>query len=285
MPMYRFSTYADSTPDDYPNRLGATDPIGLSGYIFYGRNSSLPRATGRRYFNLDGLPTTFDPSGFQFINFDGDEAHFESTLATFLLCDPQARIFDGRVLLSQSNSSLTLLSTSLPLNNVPKVGNITPRAADAALALSLVRALGANSETASMKIGDFAARVFLNDTSLNFDKTPEKPFDVGILPVENIQQTLNSFVNLGAQGFASYDRDYDGDVPEKTFVTSVDASLRESQPALTTSRGLLISMISLFSIPMIMLVLNIFYYHFWQMFPFKLESVLLIADKEGIEHE
>lgn len=202
MPMFRFSRDQVFIPGEFPDPLPAVDPVGLSGYLFFGHNSSFPNTSSkRRNFDLDNLPTILNTSGFHFIGSDNAEGYFNPPLATFLLCDPQAHILDGRALLSQANTSLTLLSTSPPANGIPKIGNIPLHAANVVLGLSLMDALENDDEMAPMRIGALASQVFLNDTSMNFDPSPTNPFEVRILSTEEIQRNLNLFMNSGAKAF------------------------------------------------------------------------------------
>src|SRR5215467_5095931 len=98
MPMYRFSTDQHFLSDNFPLPLPGVDPLGLSGYLFFGRNSSFPGIPSQKQtFNMDSLPAIFSETGFHFIDFDSADGHFTSPLASFLLCDPQARILDGHV--------------------------------------------------------------------------------------------------------------------------------------------------------------------------------------------
>lgn len=186
--MYRFSTEQEFFPDEFPDPLRGTEPVGLQGYLWFGRNSSLPKVSSkRRTLNLDGVPATFNSSGYHFIDFSGADAHFKSPLAAFLLCDPHARILDGQALLSRKDTSITLLSASPPINGQPIVGNISPDAAGVSLGLSMMNALENNADAEPMRIGALAARAFTNDTSQYFKAGAEKLFDIGLLPVEDIQ--------------------------------------------------------------------------------------------------
>lgn len=278
--MYRFSTSGEFFPDEFPDPLPAMEPVGLSGYLFFGTNSSFSGLPSQdRHLNLDGLPATFSSSGFDFIQYNSDQSHFDAPLATFLLCDPQIRVMDGRMLLSQLNSSLTLISALEPLEGKLKVGNIPLNSAESVLALGLVKVLTPNNHSASTMMGDFAAQAFLNDSSLDFVRTDDRPFDVGILSTEVIQSNLNSFTNFAAKGFSSFVRDYDLPEPGELFLVPVDAAIRHDESALKTSRGLLISTIGLFFAATIIMVIDIFCFDVWKTPAFTLESLLRIIDQ------
>lgn len=273
--MYRFSTNQDFQLHDFPDPLPAVEPVGLQGYLWFGTNSSLPKVSSeRRNFNLDGLPTIFSSAGYQFIDFDGANGHFKSPLATFLLCDPQARILDGQVLLSQRNTSITLLSAS-PINGQPKVGNISPDAANVALGLSMMEVLEVDDEEAPVRIGILAARAFTNETSQDFDESDKNPFDIGILPIEDIQRNLDLFMNPSGKALSSYFKDYEIEGTNQLFLMPVQGAIQQDKQALMTSRGLAISTISLFLCATLSLAIIFFYLRVWQTPPFKLESILL----------
>lgn len=159
MPMYRFSTGQKFFPDSPPGPLRAVEPVGLQGYLWFGYNSSLSKVPSKyQNLNLDNLPTTFSPTGFHSIDFEGADRHFKSPLVVFLLCNPQAHILDGQAILSQKNTSITLLSTSPPANKQSIIGNISPDAANLILGITMLNTFDTDRETTQMRIGVLAAQ-------------------------------------------------------------------------------------------------------------------------------
>ncbi len=283
--MYRFSTDQDFVPGFFPDPLPAVDPVGLSGYLFFGRNSSFPHVpSANRSLNLDGLPTTFGPLGFHFVDLFGVDAYFESPLATFLLCDPRARILDGQVVLSPTTSSITVISASSPKRGELRVGNIPTDAAGLVLGLGQLETLSFTDGPSAVQIGVLASRAFLNDTSLNFDPDPSNPFDVGILSLEDIQRNLDTFMNSSAKAFSSYVRDFSAETSD-LFLVTVQAATQQNELALVTSHGLLISTICLFFGATTLIVVNFFYFHIWRAPPFKIETLIGYIREKMLENE
>lgn len=280
MAMYRFNANQELTPHAFPELLPPFEPVGLQAYLFFGYNSSHPNVSSEyQALNLDGLPTIFSSSGYQFTRFDGAESHFKPPLATFLLCNPHAHILDGEALLSQKNMSITLLSTS-PISGQPKVGNISPKAANFALGLGMMDVLEANNADQPMRIGVFAAQAFTNNTSHNFNKSDANPFNVGILPLKDIQQNLDSFINPTGKALSSCIKN---DKIEKTshfFLIPAQGAIRKDKQALVTSQGLMLATIFLFFCITALLVINISYLHAWQRPPFKLKTLTLCIQKQ-----
>ncbi|KAJ3558693.1 hypothetical protein NP233_g11459 [Leucocoprinus birnbaumii] len=232
----------------------------------------------KRTFNLDNLPTTFNSSGFHFIDFDSSVGLFETPLATFLLCDPHARILDGRVLVDHKNMSLTLQST-LAFKNKPKVGNINPDAANVVLGLSLMDALENDDETARIRVGTLASQVFLNDTSLDFSRSEAKPFDVGILPMQDIQRNLNRFMQSGSKVLSSYVHNQDNSKP--STLIHAEGAMQTNQEMLTGSRGFLIITICLFFAATLAMVFSLFFLHIWESPALKLETMIRVFEELG----
>lgn len=284
MPMYRFTTHQEFLPDDFPDPLHADGPVGLQGYVFFGRNSSLPKSKSKtKTLNLDGLPTTFNSSGYLFLDYDGADGHFKTPLATFLLCDPHARTLDGEVLLSQRNASVTLLSASSPVNGRTRVGNISPDAANVALGLSMMEVLEVDDEEATMRIGILASQAFTNDTSQNFDRTRANPFDIGILPLEDIQRNLNFYMNSGGKSVSSYVKNYDIEGTDQLFLMPVQGAIEQDEQALVTSQGLMIATITLFFCATVLSFINLFYLRVWKTPAFKLDTLVHQIQKENDE--
>lgn len=278
--MFRFSMDQEFIPNNYPVPLHAVEPVGLQGYVFFGINSSLPEISSkRRNFNLDNLPTTFNSSGYHFIDLVGADGHFKSPLATFLLCDPQARILDGEALLSQKNSSVTLLPSS-PVNRQPKVGNISPDAANVVLGLCMMESLEFDDDSTSIRTGVLSSRVFTNDTSQNFDRSKKDPFDIGILPTDQIARNLNFFLNSGSKALSSYVKNYDIPGTDQLFLVPVQGAIQQGEQALVTSQGLMIATISVFFCATLLLSINFFYLRTWQSPPFKLETLMNEAQRD-----
>lgn len=268
-------------PNDFPDPLHAVEPVGLQGYVFFGRNNSLPKVSSRhRDLNLDGLPTIFNSSGYHFIDFDGADGHFKPPLATFLLCEPHARILDGNVLLSQKNTSITLLSMSIPNNSRPMVGNISPDAANVMLGLGMMEILETDDETAPMRTGILASQAFTNDTSQNFDRSDTNPFDIGILSIDDIQNNLHLFMNSAGKALSSYIKNYDIEGADQLFLIPTQGVVQQDEQALVTSRSLMIATIALFLCTTMLLSINVFYLHIWQSPPFKLETLMYQIERD-----
>ncbi|EKM76018.1 hypothetical protein AGABI1DRAFT_131736 [Agaricus bisporus var. burnettii JB137-S8] len=278
MPMYRFTTNQTFLPHDFPDPLRGASPVGFQGYLFFGSNSSLPnvsssRAKRRRNLNLDGLPTIYNPSGYNFTDFDGSVGHFNSSLATFLLCDPQVHLLDGNVLLSQKNLSISLLSASPPVNE-PTIGNISPDAANVALGLGLMEVLDLDDDSQKVRMGNLAATVFTNNTSADYDITSANPFDFGILSLEEIQQNLDMIIATASKAFSSYFENYDSESANELFLVPVHGAVQKDGQALVASRALLIATIALTTCCVVLLVFCFFYLRVWRIPPFKLEAIM-----------
>lgn len=272
--MFRFSTDQEFLPNDFPDPVHAVQPVGLQGYVFFGSNSSFPRVSSKhRNLNFDNLPTIFNSSGFHFIDYSGADGHFKSPLATFLLCDPHAHILDGKALLSQENTSVTLLSSSPPVNKQPKVGNISPDAANVILGLCMMEVLEFDDDTAPLRMGNLASQAFTNDTSQALDKSRNNPFDFGMLPIDQIQKNVDLFMNSAGKALSSYIKDYDIEGTDQLFLMPVQGAIQQDEEALVTSRGLMIATASIFLCTVVLLAINFSYLHVWKSPPFKLETL------------
>jgi hypothetical protein len=277
MPMFRFSPDQDFVLDHFPLPLPAVDPVGLSGYLFYGQNSSFARIHSRtRTFSLDGLPTIYNDSGFHFIDFDRGDGHFMSPLASFLICDPRARIADGQVLLNRANTTLTVQS-AVPVHGEPNVGNISPDAGNVVLGLSMMDALEIDDEDVRVRVGGLASQVFLNDTTLNFERSRSNPFDMGILPLEEIQRNLNQVMQSGSKSLSSYIRDYDDDTPEELFIVAVRGAIQKDKLVLVGSQGFVIVTICLVFTATFVMAVNILFFRIWNTPTFKLQTLIHIS--------
>jgi hypothetical protein len=288
MAMYRFSPDQGFLPDHFPLPLPAVPPVGLSGYLLYGHNSSFT-PTKKRALNLDNLPTTFNnESGFHFIDFNGANSNFTAPIASFLLCDPGASILDGLVLLNQANSSLAMQSISPPIGQ-PKVGNISPDAANVALGLSLTKTLDVDEDD-RIRVGIIASQVFLNDTSLDFSGSRSKQFDIGILPLQEIQHNLNRIMQSGSKAVSSYTPNVDSDAEsQQGDFQVVSGGIQEKKQVLVSSPGFVVATIfCVFTIAIVMTA-NIFYLRIWRtpVFGFDLLVRLCREDEclnEGMTH-
>ncbi|KAF5354866.1 hypothetical protein D9756_005788 [Leucocoprinus leucothites] len=276
MPMYRFSVDAEFN-SDFPNPLHAVDPVGLSGYLFLGHNETFPRSDSKQEhhyrkqnINLDDLPTVLNSSGFHFIDYYDRDGYFKSPLATFLLCDPQAYIRDGEVLLYQTNSSLRLLSESIPtVNGSSIVGNISPDAANLVLALGLIDALENDDDQAPMRLGALASQVFTNST-------PSKHFDTGLLALHEIENNLNRYLKAGAKGYSS---PINSGRNEQDFINTSATMARNTQ-TLVADLNWVICTAGLFLCASITGSINYFYLRVWKIPPFDLENLIWYYEKQ-----
>jgi hypothetical protein len=135
-------------------------------------------------------------------------------------------------------------------------------------------ALEVDDDTAEMRIGARAAQVFLNDSSLNFDPNSSIPFDIGILPLADIQRNLTVYLNSSAKAFSSYIRDYDEESPSTLFLVPVNGAAQGSVKALVANRNLMISTIMLLGFISSLLILSYFTLRGWKFPAFKLRTLM-----------
>ncbi|KAF5354826.1 hypothetical protein D9756_005726 [Leucocoprinus leucothites] len=283
MSMFRFSTNQDFTPDNFPIPTPAVEPIGLSGYLFFGRNSSFPdKPSEKRTLSLDNLPTIFNDSGFHFIDFDGADGHFKSPLASFLLCDPTARVFDGQVRFSRTNTAITLQSTTPTNFGKANVGNISPDAANVVLGLSLLGALDAEDTDVRIFIGEIASQTFINDTSLDFSRNGSNSFDVGLLPLQEIQNNLNQLMRSSSKALSANLNTQNAVAQEHTLLP-VTGAIQKGEQVLTASRDFLIAIICLVFTAVLAMVLNVLLFSVWSTPAFTLESLFQTSDETQIK--
>ncbi|KAF5354940.1 hypothetical protein D9756_005729 [Leucocoprinus leucothites] len=282
LPMFRFSTDQDFTPHSFPIPTPAVEPIGLSGYLFFGRNSSFPdKPSEKRTLSFDNIPTIFNNSGFHFIDFDSADGHFKSPLASFLLCDPTARILDGHVRFSRTNTAITLQSAT-PTNGKANVGNISPDAANVVLGLSLLDALDIDEDDVRIHIGAIASGTFLNDSSLDFSRNGSNSFDVGFLPLQEIQNNLNQLMRSSSKALSSNFHTPDAASQEDTLLP-VTGAIQKGEQVLTASRDFLIAIICLVFTAVLAMVLNVLLFSVWSTPAFTLESLFQVSDETKIK--
>lgn len=280
--MYRFAIDQQQLEDDYPDPIdGAAPPLGMSGYIFFGTNSSFGgngdsgSGDNNGTLNLDGLPTLYDPSGFNFTDVENATGHFRTPLASFLLCDPQARILDGTVLLSKTENALTVVSrTPVPDGRRPKIGNISPDAANIVLGVGMMDGMEIENGSAIYRVNARAQQALLESSPQNF---------VAPLPLTDIERNLTKFLNSAAKAFSSYIRDYDEDPSPDTplFLFSVDGFVQKPKLALVADGGLLISTIALAAFIAILLIAECSGLKVWGVPGFKLESLMKYGHIDG----
>jgi hypothetical protein len=196
--------------------LPGDDTNNLIAFLFFGSNQTyqFPSTDGwSTILNLDGIPTTYNASGFMIQPYDGDEFNATAPLAAFLVCDPQLQIASGQAVI-WPNGTLNAIKSSF--GSLPRLGNFPDDNVKTLFTVGQRNVFQDVPDGGSVMVFQNSALnfnsafTFLNDSSLSSLPLLNGQKGIFTLPIDQIQANLNTVFRSIAKAYSDgIRRDFD----------------------------------------------------------------------------
>ncbi len=247
--------------------------ISTSAFLFIGGNSTFrnSRVTPSTPFAIDlgTLPATFVTSG---VGVSVVQESFVGPLASVLVCDPHLQISGGRASLA-ADGTLRIISSGQP-----PTGNFPPSAAKLIFTNSFQVAL---VELVPLElnniINNVASVMFMANSSVDWNTAANIPPS----DLATINKNLDAFMLSAAKAFIDGYRKTGSSAAVSFDLKTIPATGKEQRLALTTSKGLFITVIVVFVIALVLLYTLCRSVLAQKRYPFDLHSVLSVLEDNG----